>query len=470
MTIQQDVRNSWHEAIVELFELDLSPITQQAGDKFYFTRDIFPDGTKPQWKGQVYEPFPIEITGFETSTNGPIPEPELTVANVLGTLSSVTNAFEDLVGARVVRRRTLGKYLDNGTSPNSNEEFPEDVYFIERKTAETSLTITWQLASKIDLEGLQIPRRIITQNYCIWKYRGAECGYTGPPIADERDRPIGGDGTQAGEAYAAALATFNAAVSRERQAQASLNVARSRVANSCNPELLPIRQTFSKLDGPPYSFGLIRDGQVLAAFVEGQPVVASGPNATHRLTRANATGFDFIGGITFGTGVLSGTGPVFEIVERQEIEGVLQVVNTFFSIDPPVSFAFRPSSSVTAPLIAIVNGSLVSLAPIGQPGFGQGGRRASNIAQVSAVGEIDFSGTVCADAQSAESAAEDFLAQASVERADAQAALSAAVANLPEGSELFTKDVCGKRLASCKLRFGDRDLPFGGFPGANLVR
>tara|TARA_B100001093_G_scaffold519168_1_gene606926 strand:+ start:3410 stop:4384 length:975 start_codon:yes stop_codon:yes gene_type:complete len=32
-----------------------------------------------------------------------------------------------------------------------------------------------------------------------------------------------------------------------------------------------------------------------------------------------------------------------------------------------------------------------------------------------------------------------------------------------------TKDVCGKRLKSCKLRFGnDTDLPFGGFPGARI--
>lgn len=31
-------------------------------------------------------------------------------------------------------------------------------------------------------------------------------------------------------------------------------------------------------------------------------------------------------------------------------------------------------------------------------------------------------------------------------------------------------DDCGKRVASCKLRFGDTsELPFGGFPGANLV-
>ena len=31
-------------------------------------------------------------------------------------------------------------------------------------------------------------------------------------------------------------------------------------------------------------------------------------------------------------------------------------------------------------------------------------------------------------------------------------------------------DVCGKRLNSCQLRFGAANLPYGGFPGANLTR
>lgn len=36
---------------------------------------------------------------------------------------------------------------------------------------------------------------------------------------------------------------------------------------------------------------------------------------------------------------------------------------------------------------------------------------------------------------------------------------------------ILLEDDCGKRLGSCKLRFGaDNELPFGGFPGANLVR
>ena len=35
----------------------------------------------------------------------------------------------------------------------------------------------------------------------------------------------------------------------------------------------------------------------------------------------------------------------------------------------------------------------------------------------------------------------------------------------------LAEDVCGKRIASCKLRFGENgELPFGSFPGAGLIR
>ena len=40
-----------------------------------------------------------------------------------------------------------------------------------------------------------------------------------------------------------------------------------------------------------------------------------------------------------------------------------------------------------------------------------------------------------------------------------------------EPETLDANDVCGKRLSSCKCRFGDNNqLPFGSFPGAGLLR
>lgn len=47
-----------------------------------------------------------------------------------------------------------------------------------------------------------------------------------------------------------------------------------------------------------------------------------------------------------------------------------------------------------------------------------------------------------------------------------------AVADINDAATaVLASDQCGKRLASCKLRFGAfAELPFGGFPGAGLIR
>jgi lambda family phage minor tail protein L len=191
MTLINDVQKNWHDGIVEMFDLDLSVITGDPNDKFYFTNQIKPDSAKIQWKGNIYEPLPLLSAGYEKTTAGQIPQPSLTVANVLGTFTEVINSLDDLVGGKVTRRRTLGKYLDGEPGADSTQEFPIDIFFIERKTEETALSITWQLSSVLDLEGVLLPRRVITQNFCQWQYRSSECGYTGGAVADASDRPTG---------------------------------------------------------------------------------------------------------------------------------------------------------------------------------------------------------------------------------------------------------------------------------------
>jgi lambda family phage minor tail protein L len=190
MSLEIDVQQGWHDAIVELFDIDLSPITGNASDLYYFTNQLAPNDEKIQWQGNTYDPLPIISSGYEKSTTGQIAQPTLTVANVLGTFTELISQYDDLVGAKVTRRRTLGKYLDGQIEADPLQEFPIDVYYIERKAEENALTITWELASILDLEGLKLPRRIIIQNLCLWKYRSSECGYTGAPLFNQDDQLI----------------------------------------------------------------------------------------------------------------------------------------------------------------------------------------------------------------------------------------------------------------------------------------
>ena len=478
MTIKQDVRSSWHDAIVELFELDISVITNNANDKFYFTSDIFPDGTKIIWKGQTYEPFPITATGFETTTRGTIPQPEFTVANVLGTLAPITSAFDDLIGGKIIRRRTLSKYLDNGISPNPSEEFPLDIYYIERKTSETSLSITWQLSNKIDLEGLQLPRRVITQNYCLWKYRSSECSYVGPPIADDRDRAITGDGSGGSQNFINASNTLQAASTRQRQVQSSLNLAKGRVLSNCNDANLPTLIGFSSLI-PPHSFSIVISGQPFFGIAEGNVVDINSSSRAHRAGSPLSTDQMISEVLTQDDNIF---GPVYQI--DLFASGVATsgnpnppLVNTesYYSESFPVSYAFPivdpdlpGGNKNNLPLFAIISGQTVSLVTSGV-GYRRGPQKKKSIKGIFGIDVIDFSGTICAESQTAVSGLTVDLATANSSLASAQSAYNAALAALPSGSTVFDQDVCGKRLNSCRLRFGT-NLPFGAFPGANLSR
>jgi lambda family phage minor tail protein L len=128
------------------------------------------------------------------------PMPKFSVANLDGSITRLCQQYDDMVGTVVKRIRTFVKFLDKENFPgNVNptadplEEFPPEVWYIERKSGETREAVTFELVSAFDLGGVQLPRRQIIANYCTWKsvggYRGEYCGYTGPAVAKEDGTP-----------------------------------------------------------------------------------------------------------------------------------------------------------------------------------------------------------------------------------------------------------------------------------------
>ena len=262
MTLEADVQQGWHDAIVEMFDIDLEPITGDPADKFYFTNQIKPDNTKIQWQGNIYEPLPILSGGYEKSTTGQIAQPSLTVANIMGTFTQVIDSLDDLVGGKVTRRRTFGKYLDGELQADTTQEFPIDIYYIERKVSENALSITWQLSSILDLEGLQLPRRIITQNYCQWRHRSSECGDISLPVLDVNSNVVSSVGQSA-----QALAVLSGyAVERQKtlELQSAINVRNIAAAakeSSCSASAVLETQFNSPLmSGTDYYVSTTRTG------------------------------------------------------------------------------------------------------------------------------------------------------------------------------------------------------------------
>lgn len=168
-----------HGAMIELFEIEVD------GGTYRFSNNTNESGGDIVWQGQTYSRMPIEASGFEFSGQGKLPRPTLRIANVDQVIGGITRTYGDLLGCKVIRRRTFAKFLDavnftgGNTTADPTAELPQDIYYVERKVSENKLQIEWELAAAVDLQGVQLPGRQIIANLCPWTFKGTECGYTG---------------------------------------------------------------------------------------------------------------------------------------------------------------------------------------------------------------------------------------------------------------------------------------------------
>lgn len=223
--------------VINLFEIDCQQIALDYGlitnssifnDAnsyiFRFHNHIKLFNTSIFWRDNEYIAAPISAEGFEMSTNGTLPTPKLSISvndetvSALSLLKQQIYSMGDIAGAKVTRFRTLLKFLDaknfinlivpDDFEPDATIELGREIYYIDRKSLENRQTIEYELASVIDVEGLQLPRRLVLANKCPFSYRGWGCLYeyesrketvihegavmpfAAPPIANEKDEKI----------------------------------------------------------------------------------------------------------------------------------------------------------------------------------------------------------------------------------------------------------------------------------------
>ena len=196
-------------AIIDLFEIQLTEAVNGINDILHYhpgknglTEDI-------KFGGQTYPAVPVEIDGFEFSAKGTLPRPTLRVANVNNAITSLMLLYNPLA-AEVRRIRTFAKFIDTTnfnedvgfTRESDVEDFlitqdgdtlieetfndtadPDakivETWYIDRVSSENPQFVEFELAPKLDLTNLALPRRTI-EEFCPWTYRGGrECPYVG---------------------------------------------------------------------------------------------------------------------------------------------------------------------------------------------------------------------------------------------------------------------------------------------------
>ena len=129
-----------------------------------------------------YDPMPMMIDGLSVQADGASSRPTFMIANIGSLFQAQLGDFknDDLIGQRLKRRQTLQKYLVGGLEDASPPiEFSTQEYIIDRIAEETSISITFEVATPFDLENIQLPRRIVVGKYCSWKYQGHASGRGG---------------------------------------------------------------------------------------------------------------------------------------------------------------------------------------------------------------------------------------------------------------------------------------------------
>lgn len=235
--IKSDIQEFTPGKIVELYMLDATD--QGVGAIIYFTAGTISGTSSVQHNGITYSPLDVTVEGMEYSAQGQLPTPTLTIGNVSKTIQAEVIAHDDLLGAKLTRRRTFEKYLDGQPEADSSAIFADDIYYFNRKTSHNKYIIKWELASEISYEGQQIPGRVVLRDVCTHRYRiwdtttsgfvytDATCPYTGSDYFDEYGNVCNNDEDKCGKKLTDCELRYD--VTEDKPTRAFPGVARTRV-------------------------------------------------------------------------------------------------------------------------------------------------------------------------------------------------------------------------------------------------
>lgn len=228
-SLMHELTNLTPSSLMTLFEIDFTNVVQSINSSLVKDSNeigLFPNFEQGKenilrfhnnikvfnsyiiWQGKTFFPAPIMAEGFEITSRGVLPSPTLSLTSqteegieALSIIRRVIRKYGDIVGAKVTRIRTFAKFLDKNnfsdiSSPDSQRgiyasnfpeeyepdpyaELPRDVFFVERKASEDKNSINYELSSSLDVEGIKLPRRVVTASKCGFTYRGCGCFYEG---------------------------------------------------------------------------------------------------------------------------------------------------------------------------------------------------------------------------------------------------------------------------------------------------
>lgn len=167
-----------NKTLIHLYELEYSK-----GNFVYFHSGVNSELNNVQFRDydnpstiRTYIALPIKSDGFESKNDGAMPRPNVMLANINTTFSNAVGTlnYNDFLGLKFIRRTTFAENLHiNNSSPNPAQEFPRQVWIMDRVKTRSKNHVQLELVSPFDLETVIIPARKVYADRCSFKYQGA---------------------------------------------------------------------------------------------------------------------------------------------------------------------------------------------------------------------------------------------------------------------------------------------------------
>lgn len=178
MTLQTELTSLAPDALIDLYILDLTLI-DSAAPVYYFYAGYGPETATTgaqaptpgaiSFGGQAFAPWGVEVSGFKSTSSGKSPRPKLRIGNKNRVMTNAAKLYGDLVGAEFTRRRTMRKFLDDGTAADSSQKVDE-VYYVHSRTKDDVSVVEWDMVTGLDADDMKLPGRTMLADMCPWPY------------------------------------------------------------------------------------------------------------------------------------------------------------------------------------------------------------------------------------------------------------------------------------------------------------
>lgn len=156
------------DPILCLLEITL---TDSAQTKIYICHNT----ENVSWNGKTWTAFPFQIELPKISSKGEIPYWTIRLSNVTRVFQAYMEALNGGIGSTVIMR-----FVDSGHLDKGNDAIYIEIAMEVLASESDAQWITFRLGTE-NLLRKTFPQERYIANHCLWafKFKGAECGYTG---------------------------------------------------------------------------------------------------------------------------------------------------------------------------------------------------------------------------------------------------------------------------------------------------